>query len=143
MIKINNMGALDVRWQQRFNNYLKALSQFKKFMDKGDDLNELEEQGLIKAFEYTFELAWNTMKDFYESQGETGIQGSRDAIRMAFRRGLIEDGESWMKMIESRIKTSHTYNEETANEIVEAVKCIYYDLFLLLRDKLESQMIAQ
>ncbi len=143
MIKINNMGALDVRWQQRLNNYLKALSQLKKFMDKGDDLNELEEQGLIKAFEYTFELAWNTMKDFYESQGETGIQGSRDAIRMAFRRGLIEDGESWMKMIESRIKTSHTYNEETANEIVEAVKYIYYALFLLLRDKLESQMIAQ
>ena len=136
------MEKADIRWQQRFNNYLKALSQLEKFIDKGDDLNELEEQGLIKAFEYTFELAWNSMKDFYESQGETGIQGSRDAIRLAFRRGLIEDGNNWMKMIESRIKTSHTYNEETANEIAEAVKNIYYDLFLLLKDKLETQMIA-
>jgi nucleotidyltransferase substrate binding protein (TIGR01987 family) len=133
------MTNLDVRWRQRFSNYLKAVSQLEKFIDKKDALNELEEQGLIKAFEYTFELAWNTMKDFYESQGEVGIQGSRDAIRMAFRRGLIDNGDSWMKMIESRIRTSHTYNEETANEIAEDIKNKYFELFLLLRDKLESQ----
>jgi nucleotidyltransferase substrate binding protein (TIGR01987 family) len=139
LIKSIIMGEFDIRWQQRFSNYLKALSQLQKFIDKGDALNDLEEQGLIKAFEYTFELAWNTMKDFYESQGETGIQGSRDAIRMAFRRGLIEDGDNWMKMIESRIRTSHTYNEETANEIAEDIKNKYFKLFLLLRGKLESQ----
>jgi nucleotidyltransferase substrate binding protein (TIGR01987 family) len=133
------MANLDIRWQQRFSNYLKALSQLEKFIEKGDDLNELEEQGLIKAFEYTFELAWNTMKDFYESQGETGIQGSRDAIRMAFRRGFIEDGDNWMKMIESRVRTAHTYNEETANEIAGDIKNKYFELFLLLRDKLKSQ----
>ena len=136
------MEKADIRWQQRFKNYLKALSQLEKFIERGDDLNELEEQGLIKAFEYTFELAWNSMKDFYESQGETGIQGSRDAIRMAFRRGLIENGESWMKMIESRIRTSHTYNEETAKEIAEDIKHKYFEMFLLLRDKLELQMIT-
>lgn len=136
------MAEFDVRWQQRFSNYLKALSQLEKFIEKGNALNELEVQGMIKAFEYTFELAWNTMKDYYESQGDTGIQGSRDAIRMAFRRGLIIDGENWMKMIESRIKTSHTYNEETANEIAEAVMFTYYDLFLSLRGKLETQKLA-
>jgi len=132
------MANLDIRWKQRFNNYLKALSLLEKFIEKGDALNELEEQGLIKAFEYTFELGWNTMKDFYESQGETGIQGSRDAIRLAFRRGLIEDGDNWMKMIESRIRTAHTYNEETANEIAEDIKNKYYGLFFLLKSKLES-----
>jgi len=131
------MNTLDIRWQQRFNNYLKALSQLEKFIVKGDSLNELEEQGLIKAFEYSYELAWSCMKDFYENQGETNIQGSRDAIRMAYRRGLIEDGESWMKMIESRIRTSHTYNEETAKEIVAAIKQTYYHLFLLLRAQFE------
>jgi nucleotidyltransferase substrate binding protein (TIGR01987 family) len=136
------MGETDIRWQQRFKNYLKALSQLEKFIDKGDNLNELEELGMIKAFEYTFELAWNTLKDYYESQGETGIQGSRDAIRMAFRRGLIEDGENWMKMIESRIKTSHTYNEETAIEIADAVMHTYYDLFLSLRNKLETHKLT-
>ncbi|MGH2645554.1 MAG: nucleotidyltransferase substrate binding protein [Chitinophagaceae bacterium] len=98
----------DIRWQQRFDNYKKALSQLTKFIKKGD-LNELEKQGLIQAFEYTYELAWNVMKDYYEFQGSEKIQGSRDAIRLAFKRGLISDGEGWMKMLDSRTRTSHTY----------------------------------
>ncbi len=57
---------------------------------KKKELNELEKQGLIQAFEYTYELAWNTIKDYFENQGETGIHGSRDAFRLAFRRGLVE-----------------------------------------------------
>lgn len=119
----------DIRWKQRFSNYKKALEQLQKFIDKGV-LSDLEEQGLIKAFEYTFELAWNVMKDYYEFQGVTNIQGSRDAIRMAFNRGLIIDGENWMKMIESRINTSHTYNEATAKEIANFTTQIYHPLFV-------------
>lgn len=65
-----------MRWKQRFTNYRKALSQMKRFVDKGD-LSELEEQGMIKSFEYTFELAWKTLKDFLEFSGQTGIYGSR------------------------------------------------------------------
>jgi len=129
----------DIRWIQRFSNYTKAYSQLKKFIDHGE-LNEMEEQGLIQAFEYTYELAWNVMKDYYENQGEVNIQGSRDAIRMAFRRGLITDGKSWMKMIESRIKSSHTYNEETAGEIVEAILNSYFDLFTEFKQKMDSQV---
>ncbi|MGA0201346.1 MAG: HI0074 family nucleotidyltransferase substrate-binding subunit, partial [Prochlorotrichaceae cyanobacterium] len=95
---------IDVRWQQRFQNYQKALNQLRKFIEKGE-LNALEQQGLIKAFEYTYELAWKVMKDYYEDQGEIGIQGSRDAIRLAFQRGLIEAGDEWMMMIKSRVNS--------------------------------------
>lgn len=124
----------DIRWIQRFANYKKAISQLSRFIEKAD-LNELEDQGLIQCFEYTYELAWNTIKDFYESQGETGIQGSRDAIRLAFKRGLIENGDLWMKMIKSRILTSHTYNEELASEISEAIFNDYYHEFIKLLHK--------
>src|SRR5580704_13177085 len=116
----------DIRWQQRFANYSKALLQLEKFIVKGDKLNELEETGMIKAFEYTYELAWNTIKDFYESQGETGIQGSRDAIELAFKRGLIKDGTAWMGMLKDRNKTAHTYNEITANEIAGNILSSYF-----------------
>ena len=119
----------DIRWKQRFSNYLKAFSQLKKFIDKGE-LNELEEQGLIQAFEYTYELAWNVMKDYYVfEQAVENIQGSRDAIRLAFNRELIKDGKAWMEMIESRIKSSHTYNESTAEEIVNKILTSYFDCF--------------
>ena len=130
-------GNKDIRWEQRFANYQKALSRMQKFIDKGK-LSELEEQGLIKAFEYTYELAWNTLKDFLEYRGQTDIYGSRDAIRKAFELGLIDDGESWMDMLKSRNKTSHTYNEETAKEICQAVVEVYYSLFTQLKAKLES-----
>ena len=125
----------DIRWEQRFTNYKKALSQLQKFIDKGV-LSELEIQGLIKAFEYTYELAWNTMKDFLEYKGQSDIYGSRDAIRKSFELGLIENGEEWMDMMVSRNKTSHTYNEETAQEICEAVTGVYFSLLRRLEIKL-------
>lgn len=131
------MENSDIRWQQRLANYKKALSQLTKFIEKGE-LNELEEQGLIKAFEYTYELAWNVIKDFLASRGNNSIYGSRDAIREAFSTGLIEDGEGWMAMYADRNKTSHTYNEETADEIMRNVVARYFPLFLALKEKMES-----
>ncbi|MBC8054423.1 MAG: nucleotidyltransferase substrate binding protein [Sphingobacteriaceae bacterium] len=131
------MEDQDIRWVQRFSNYQKALLQLKKFIDKGE-LNELEEQGIIQSFEYTYELAWNVIKDYYHNQGVISIQGSRDAFRLAFNRELISDGEIWMKMIDSRIKSSHTYNEEVAAEISEAIFNYYYDAFLELELKFKE-----
>jgi nucleotidyltransferase substrate binding protein (TIGR01987 family) len=126
------MSAQDIRWIQRFNNYSKALGQLRKFIERGE-LNELEKQGLIQAFEYTYELAWNTIKDYFEDQGETNINGSRDAFRLAFRRGLIQDGETWMDMIKSRALTAHTYNEKVAEEIAGDITTRYYPQFVALQ----------
>jgi len=132
------MEEQDIRWKQRFSNYQKAVSQLEKFIEK-EDLNPLEEQGLIQAFEYTYELAWNVMKDYFTyEQADENITGSRDAIRLAFKRGLVVDGENWMDMIVSRVKSSHTYNEDTANEIVAKIITSYFDLFLAFNDKMKS-----
>jgi nucleotidyltransferase substrate binding protein (TIGR01987 family) len=131
------MTNKDIRWIQRFANFNKALNQLSRFIEKGE-LNEFEVQGLIQCFEYNYELAWNMIKDFYESQGEAGIQGSRDAIRLAFKRDLIENGDVWMKMVKSRTLTSHTYNEEIAEEIADAIYKDYYPAFM----ELQKQFIS-
>ena len=127
----------DIRWKQRFYNYQKALVQLTKFIEKGE-LSELEEQGIIKAFEYTYELAWKVIKDYYEEQGEVSIQGSRDALRLAFQRGLITDGDNWMNMIKSRIASVHTYNLEVAQQINQDIHDIYFQLFIELKEKMET-----
>jgi len=127
----------DIRWKQRLVNYQKALGQLQKFIAKGR-LNELEEQGLIQAFEFTHELAWNVMKDYFEYQGTTSITGSRDATREAFQRGLVQDGAQWMEMIKSRNQSSHTYNESTAKEIKDKVLQVYYDLFVTFNEKMKT-----
>ncbi|MDP3440327.1 MAG: HI0074 family nucleotidyltransferase substrate-binding subunit, partial [Azonexus sp.] len=80
-------------------------------------LTPLEQQGLIQAFKFTHELAWNLMKDYFFWQGNSAITGSRDASREAFAKGLLEDGEGWMAMLKSRNQTSRTYNQAIAEAI--------------------------
>ena len=113
------MITSDVRWQQRLDSYRRALLQLQSAVTLSHEraLSELEQQGLIQAFEFTHELAWNVMKDYFAYQGTPDITGSRDAVREAFQKGLVEDGEGWMEMIKSRNQTSHTYQQKVADEI--------------------------
>ena len=127
----------DIRWKQRFSNYKKALAQLTKFIDKGE-LNELEKQGLIQAFEYTHELAWNVLKDYLQDQGIQNITGSKDSVKAAFKVGLIEDGESWMDMIKDRNQTVHTYNEATAEAIITNIQTRFFALFVALGKKMQE-----
>ena len=129
------MSDLDIRWRQRLSNYRRALSQLQKFVDHGQ-LNELEQQGLIKAFEFTHELAWNVLKDYLQYQGHNAIHGSRDATREAFELGLLHDGDIWMGMITSRSQSAHTYTKETADEISRLILDDYFSLFKALEQKM-------
>jgi len=131
--------AEDIRWQQRFSNYRRALAQLESFLEP-PSLNEREQQGLIKAFEYTFELAWNTLRDLLRSQGDSTLLGSRDTLREAFRLGLIENGETWMLMIQDRNLTSHTYNRPTADAIAVNIVGSYMPCFQQLRSALTQRL---
>ncbi|HNT87839.1 MAG TPA: nucleotidyltransferase substrate binding protein [Candidatus Hydrogenedentes bacterium] len=130
----------DIRWIQRFNNFIKALSQLRDAVALAEErpLSKLEEQGLIQAFEFTHELAWNTLKDLLESRGVRSLYGSRDTTRHAFKAGLIENGDVWMDMIASRNLTSHTYDEATAAKIASAIRGTYRAEFEALRMTLET-----
>lgn len=128
----------DIRWLQRFDNYRKALFRLKQAVrivsdnieeNKDDEIDELLKEGLIQRFEYTHELAWKVMKDYAEYQGYTDIRGSRDAFRKAFEMGIISD-KCWMNSIEDRNLTSHNYDDETAEEILELIIEVYFPLFL-------------
>ncbi|MBE0483766.1 MAG: nucleotidyltransferase substrate binding protein [Bacterioplanes sp.] len=130
----------DIRWQQRFANYRKALAQLTAATELAAQrsLSDLEKQGLIQAFEYTHELAWNCLKDFLTHRGQQNIYGSRDATRKAFELGLISEGAVWMDMIASRNRTSHTYNQATADAIANAITQQYQPQFMALADKMQA-----
>ena len=131
--------AADIRWQQRFVNYTRALEQLERFFEP-PALNEREQQGLIKAFETTFELAWNTLRDLLRSQGNESLLGSRDTLREAFRLELIQDGESWMLMIQDRNLTSHTYNRSTADAIAANIQKHYLGCFQSMHTRLRIRL---
>ena len=136
------MNESDIRWQQRFASYQKALQQLQSAVDLSQqrELSPLEKQGVIQAFEFTHELAWNMLKDFFQDQGNQNIKGSKDATREAFKVELIHDGEQWMAMIQSRNISSHTYDERTAEQLVTAIIQQYYPLFIALRAEMERYL---
>jgi len=127
----------DIRWQQRFNNFLKALQTLEEAVELSEqrELTRLEAQGLIQGFEFTHELAWNVLKDYLTYQGIMDLVGSRDATRAAFANQLIEDGDAWMDMIKARNRSSHTYNPDTAAEIAADILTRFYPAYQTMARK--------
>ena len=141
------MEEKDVRWIQRFGNYRKALIQLGKAVNivsavsnSSSDQNDLLAEGLIQRYEYTHELAWKVMKDYEEYQGLTDIMGSRDAIRVALRAGILDD-DRWMDSISDRNLTSHNYDDETAKHIVNNIINVYYPLFVKFETTMTGKMV--
>ena len=134
------MSVQNIRWQQRFANFSKAFMQldFAVKLSTQRDLTDLEKQGLIQAFEFTHELAWNVLKDYLEFQGVFNLTGSRDTSREAFQKNLITRGEDWMEMIKSRNLTSHTYNNKTAEELTLYIVQKYHPCFVEFKSKMQS-----
>lgn len=121
----------DIRWKQRFNNYLSALQTLTEAVALAQQrpLSKLEQQGLIQGFEFTHELAWNVLKDYLDAQGFVGLIGSKNATRQAFKDALIQDGDAWMDMIKARNLTSHTYNTAIASSIAVDILTRFYPAF--------------
>jgi nucleotidyltransferase substrate binding protein (TIGR01987 family) len=125
----------DIRWQQRFSNYQKALVRLSEAVNLlNDNISEgsefdLLKEGLIQRFEYTHELAWKVMKDYLEYQGYVDIRGSRDAIRKSLELNILSD-RRWMATIEARNLTSHNYDDETVDNIYNEIMNIYFPLFI-------------
>ena len=131
---------LDIRWKQRFQNFTKALNTLRNAVSlaKQRPLSDLEKQGLIQGFEFTHELAWNVLKDYLEEPGYQNIIGSKNASREAFKNALIEDGQAWMDMIKSRNLTSHTYNIEVAEAIVQDILTRFYSAFTAMETRFQK-----
>ncbi|MDA8193045.1 MAG: nucleotidyltransferase substrate binding protein [Thermaerobacter sp.] len=134
------MSDQDVRWTQRLAHFDHALDRLREAKRLADSrpLSDLEQQGMIKAFEFTYELAWNVLKDFLEYQGTQGLYGSRDVVRTAFKVGLIQAGEVWMDMIGDRNQSAHMYDEKTANRILTAIREEYLPQFETLIQRMQD-----
>ncbi|HSX14197.1 MAG TPA: nucleotidyltransferase substrate binding protein [Chlamydiales bacterium] len=109
-----------IRARQRFSNFENAFIFLRDGLYK-KNLDPLQEAGIIQSFEFTFELAWKTLKDYLESMGNT-VSFPREVIREAFATQLIKDGHLWIEMLEKKNILSHTYNREHATRAVEFIR---------------------
>ena len=135
------MEDKDIRWVQRFSNFKKALTKLGEVATREnvDDLSDLEKEGMIQRFEYTFELAWKTLQDLLEFKGYRDIAGPNPVLEQALKDGYISNEKQWRNMKKSRELTSHTYNSETADDIASNISDTYFDLFKQLELRLEEE----
>jgi nucleotidyltransferase substrate binding protein (TIGR01987 family) len=131
----------DIRWKQRFSNYKKALKRLNENVRIFDEENmeNFVLEAMIKCFELSYELAWNTMKDYISYKGfKKEIHGSRDSIRAAVNFHLIENEDTWMDMIEDRNRASHAYDEENAQILAKTIPSLYIDLLNKFEKKMDE-----
>lgn len=84
-------------------------------------LTEFIRDAVIQRFEYLFELSWKTMQIGAAYMG-TVCNSPREAIKAAFKLGWITNVDGWLEAMEARNETSHTYNENIAQQVYEVAK---------------------
>ncbi|TKT85705.1 HI0074 family nucleotidyltransferase substrate-binding subunit [Dyadobacter frigoris] len=139
------MANEDIRWIQRFSNYRKALARlsFAVNLTQERELSRLEEQGLIQAFEFTFDMAWKSILDFIVERRYTGDRDKPIRIIVdAAERNLINE-KDWRAMYKSRNKTSHTYDEEIAEDVLKDILRTHFGLLIQLETRLQLEKINQ
>ena len=120
----------DIRWIQRFQNFDRAFLLLRSALEERclEQMSELEKEGLIQRFEYSYELAWKTMKDYLEEQGTIiNPVTPRNVIKEAFSAQIIADGQVWVDMMLHRNLLAHTYDFSKFKEVLDAVVERYLD----------------
>ncbi len=128
----------DIRWKQRFQNFEKAFAQLKSAVTQLENLSDLEKEGMIQRFEYTFELAWKTLKDYLEEKN-VDAKFPREVIKQSFKYEIINKGDIWLEMLEQRNLMAHTYEEKIFKNVVNKISQEYFaeisQVYQYLKDK--------
>lgn len=132
------MSREDIRWKQRFNNFEKPLKLLNNAVQR-KDLSDLEKAGVIQIYEFTFELAWKTVKDYLEDKG-ISVKFPRDTIKEGFKYEILDNGDLWMDMLEKRNLMSHPYDEEKAEIAYRLIVNDYFSALEQLYNKLKEDL---
>jgi nucleotidyltransferase substrate binding protein (TIGR01987 family) len=129
---------IDIRWKQRFKSFEKAFNQLKNAVTRLQTLSDLEKEGMIQRFEYTFELAWKTLKDYLEEKN-VDAKFPREVIKQSFKYEIINNGDTWLEMLEQRNLMAHTYEEKIFKNMVNKISKEYFtaisQVYQYLKDK--------
>ena len=131
----------DIRWKQRFDNLQRAYQRLRWALEihQQDPDNDLIRMAVIKAYEFTFELSWKTLKDFLAYNG-IDAKLPREVLKQAFATGLVIDGQLWIDMLEERNLMAHTYDDARARIAVDQIQERYLGGLQQLHDMLTTKL---
>ncbi len=123
-------------YRVKLTNFHNAMSRLKEGVQKWDEADDLARDGLIQRFEFTFELAWKTLKTCFEEEGLIGLNSPKTVLREAYAAGLLKSEELWLAMLQDRNSTAHIYSEQVAVQICRRIQERYLDAFAELIEQL-------
>ncbi|MDR2172373.1 MAG: nucleotidyltransferase substrate binding protein [Planctomycetaceae bacterium] len=113
----------DSRWRLRFSNFERAYFTFCRLIkryekDSGDEVVLI---AIVHAFEFTYEIAWNLLRNYLKEEGHGEANGSKQTIRLAFKAGIIQeqDIEQWMDAIKNRNLTNSIYDQTILQDLID------------------------
>lgn len=134
------MNKENIRWKQRFANFERAFTLLKEGVSLGTNVPNIQKEGVIKRFEYTFELSWKVLKDYMEYGGiETNLP--REVLKQAFANGLIKDGKVWFDMLEKRNLIVHNYDEKSFEIVFNLIVDKYFKSIQELHEYLAKKKL--
>ncbi|MGE5528949.1 MAG: nucleotidyltransferase substrate binding protein [Patescibacteria group bacterium] len=104
-------------------------------LGRGDDL---QRDGVIQRFEFTFELTWKTLKAYFEEEGLQNLTSPKSVLREAYAAGIIGDEGLWLDMLRDRNLTTHIYKQELAKQIAIGIEKRYLIALQAVVDKLKD-----
>ena len=132
----------EIRWHYRFENFSRAFSRLENALEsERESLSELEQEGVIQRFEYTYELAWKLLRDRLKFDGiALPAETPRHVIKAAFTAKLIDDGDAWVDMMNSRNEMSHEYDADKFEETVDKIHFRYLAILDNLHQKFNTDI---
>lgn len=133
--------TLDIRWKQRFENFDRSYVLLRSALENGPEaLNALEKEGVIQRFEYCFELAWKTVKDYLEASGLVfATVTPRQVLKDAFAAKILKEGPVWMDMLDHRNLLFHTYDSTQFSIALDAIHRRYLNALAELHEFLHQE----
>ena len=122
-----------------------------KRLDEGwsryqQDISDIQiRDGLVQRFEFTYELSHKMLKRYLEFASPTPVLYDSMAFQDLIRSGneqnlLLGSWPDWKRYRDMRSKTSHTYDEEIAREVVAGIPDFLAET-CYLRDQLKARLL--
>ena len=122
--------------QNDFTNALRALEEAVL-----EATSDLEIDGAIQRFEFTYELFWKLLRAYLQQQGII-VNTPKECFKEAYKLGILQDEETALKIVDDRNLTTHLYDQVTSREVFGRIKSVYVKLYTEALDRIRAREIS-
>lgn len=133
------MEERQIRWKLRYSSFCNVLNTLEEVIPNYAQMSNLEKDGLVQRFEYTFDLSWKVMQDYLQEVGYADIKGPRPVIKQMIQDGVV-NAFVWEELLLARNELSHIYNEEKSRTYLDQIAFDFFPVLVEFREKMKKYL---